>query len=769
MLGGKLVCWSSKKQQSVAMSSAEAEYVAAAGCCANILWMKIQLRDYGIEYKMVPIFCDNTSAIAISNNPTSDTPETTKPKKKEPTLGTDKSQSVSKGQHTDPSVPGARTSSGFGLPFSHPHDGTRKSQLLPGGTEHSKDPLGGQQPDGRSTKHSTRSGLGKSQPKPKEQQTSPNVSEERTTSEFGPRLTNIPDERTLHQQSLSKGQVTFPKDSEGSPLMGSQPADREGTFTVTDHSPQTELHDKRDKTQSSFESSGSGLKEGKLSFEGELEKLAPPQTSQAIFTFLEDTDDSKDEEFMAMGDEELLEAGDEIDMIEPFEAPPQPHNDQPKDGTSPFLDEESTSLEVSKTKPSPEASLKSSPEATLKPSPEATTKPSAEATHSGEKSMTRWVIESSPQQLSSTGQSLDDLFRDYDDVKPVTKKVLGKTFRGAFQGLYTSVIREVEKKYTQLKEQSTDFSADLNTYITLQHDENEIVKGLLNEHLDVIDKINADHTSQRLQLINIVTQAQTAISEMNTLKDPIHHAMSSSTDSMKKISELVAHITEVKLPEFQDKLAAQQVLFEEIKQKCNTIAQAVKHDTEAEAQMYEAGQRVLKNLELLEDISKQLHASEIPLLKTRIESLETSQTVLLHQVNKIGNDTENMKMMVTEMFKVFKQAQAEQAQADQAEADHAKETRKPSGSSKRPKVIIVDEIPPPKSPKSRMATFGWEKAGAKLFTWEEPSQPAGESKDEVQTAEPIMTSEEQSQRQSTITSQILSSGSMTNIRSILNF
>ncbi|GJV58768.1 retrovirus-related pol polyprotein from transposon TNT 1-94 [Tanacetum coccineum] len=40
ILGGKLVCWSSKKQQSMAMSSAEAEYVAAAGCCANISWMK---------------------------------------------------------------------------------------------------------------------------------------------------------------------------------------------------------------------------------------------------------------------------------------------------------------------------------------------------------------------------------------------------------------------------------------------------------------------------------------------------------------------------------------------------------------------------------------------------------------------------------------------------------------------------------------------------------------------------------------------------------
>ncbi|GJQ93273.1 retrovirus-related pol polyprotein from transposon TNT 1-94 [Tanacetum coccineum] len=66
---GKLVCWSAKKQQSVAMSSSESEYVDAAGCCASILWMKSQLSDYDIHYKMVPIFCDNTSAIAISNNP----------------------------------------------------------------------------------------------------------------------------------------------------------------------------------------------------------------------------------------------------------------------------------------------------------------------------------------------------------------------------------------------------------------------------------------------------------------------------------------------------------------------------------------------------------------------------------------------------------------------------------------------------------------------------------------------------------------------------
>ncbi|GJS85935.1 retrovirus-related pol polyprotein from transposon TNT 1-94 [Tanacetum coccineum] len=53
---------------SVAMSSAEAKYVAAAGCCAQVLWIKSQLANYDVLYDKVPIFCDNNSAIAISNN-----------------------------------------------------------------------------------------------------------------------------------------------------------------------------------------------------------------------------------------------------------------------------------------------------------------------------------------------------------------------------------------------------------------------------------------------------------------------------------------------------------------------------------------------------------------------------------------------------------------------------------------------------------------------------------------------------------------------------
>ncbi|GJY40553.1 hypothetical protein Tco_0427823 [Tanacetum coccineum] len=68
IVGGKLACWSAKKHNYVSMSSAKVEYVAATGCCAQVLSMKSQLADYEIHYDKVPIFCDNTSATAISNN-----------------------------------------------------------------------------------------------------------------------------------------------------------------------------------------------------------------------------------------------------------------------------------------------------------------------------------------------------------------------------------------------------------------------------------------------------------------------------------------------------------------------------------------------------------------------------------------------------------------------------------------------------------------------------------------------------------------------------
>ncbi|KAK2980392.1 hypothetical protein RJ640_014565 [Escallonia rubra] len=48
-LGDALVSWHSKKQTSVALSIAEAEYVAAGSCCAQVLWMRQTLRDFGVS------------------------------------------------------------------------------------------------------------------------------------------------------------------------------------------------------------------------------------------------------------------------------------------------------------------------------------------------------------------------------------------------------------------------------------------------------------------------------------------------------------------------------------------------------------------------------------------------------------------------------------------------------------------------------------------------------------------------------------------------
>lgn len=69
-LGSGCFCWSSKKQEIVAQSTAEAEYIAAAAAVNQALWLRKLMTDLKmIQDYATEIFVDNQAAIAISNNP----------------------------------------------------------------------------------------------------------------------------------------------------------------------------------------------------------------------------------------------------------------------------------------------------------------------------------------------------------------------------------------------------------------------------------------------------------------------------------------------------------------------------------------------------------------------------------------------------------------------------------------------------------------------------------------------------------------------------
>ncbi|KAI3813246.1 hypothetical protein L1987_17965 [Smallanthus sonchifolius] len=68
-LGGRLISWECKKQTCVSTSTAEAEYITASSCCAQVIWIQNQMLDYGMTFMATPIHIDNMSAISITNNP----------------------------------------------------------------------------------------------------------------------------------------------------------------------------------------------------------------------------------------------------------------------------------------------------------------------------------------------------------------------------------------------------------------------------------------------------------------------------------------------------------------------------------------------------------------------------------------------------------------------------------------------------------------------------------------------------------------------------
>ncbi|CAA7013023.1 unnamed protein product [Microthlaspi erraticum] len=61
-LGNNLIAWLSKKQNSVSLSTAEAEYIALGSCCTQLIWMRQMSADYGMESGPFLVYCDNKSA-----------------------------------------------------------------------------------------------------------------------------------------------------------------------------------------------------------------------------------------------------------------------------------------------------------------------------------------------------------------------------------------------------------------------------------------------------------------------------------------------------------------------------------------------------------------------------------------------------------------------------------------------------------------------------------------------------------------------------------
>nr|GFC61922.1 putative ribonuclease H-like domain-containing protein [Tanacetum cinerariifolium] len=68
-LGRRLISWQCKKHTIAATSIIEAEYVVAASCCGQVLWIQNQLLDYGYNFMNTKIYIDNNSAICIVKNP----------------------------------------------------------------------------------------------------------------------------------------------------------------------------------------------------------------------------------------------------------------------------------------------------------------------------------------------------------------------------------------------------------------------------------------------------------------------------------------------------------------------------------------------------------------------------------------------------------------------------------------------------------------------------------------------------------------------------
>jgi hypothetical protein len=70
LYGGSAICWNSKKQPTVALSTSEAEYMAAAAAAQQAIWIKNLLEELGIVFKQpCTLREDNQTCILMAKNP----------------------------------------------------------------------------------------------------------------------------------------------------------------------------------------------------------------------------------------------------------------------------------------------------------------------------------------------------------------------------------------------------------------------------------------------------------------------------------------------------------------------------------------------------------------------------------------------------------------------------------------------------------------------------------------------------------------------------
>ena len=67
-LAGGPVCWNSRKQKSVALSSTEAEYMAMSDTSQQLVWLKSLFGEIGYKVKPITLNVDNKGAIFLAKN-----------------------------------------------------------------------------------------------------------------------------------------------------------------------------------------------------------------------------------------------------------------------------------------------------------------------------------------------------------------------------------------------------------------------------------------------------------------------------------------------------------------------------------------------------------------------------------------------------------------------------------------------------------------------------------------------------------------------------
>ncbi|GKA67742.1 hypothetical protein Tco_0767659, partial [Tanacetum coccineum] len=209
-------------------------------------------------------------------------------------------------------------------------------------------------------------------------------------------------------------------------------------------------------------------------------------------------------------------------------------------------------------------------------------------------------------------------------------------------------------KHEEAAASYADLRAVVKEYAKENADHRSQANTLMNNTMDLIERINAARVDKRTTLLKSLNRVSETLEADSTLKAAMQAMLETKTTTSSNIASLTELLRNAKFPEILTQLNSFQTSFNSLSSQCASITESLKEDPEFNQRLLRVVEGYIQNSARLTEIASSMKELNFPSLQSRITNIENTQVTMQSDIAYIKTDTYAMNEMVTKIFQAFK-------------------------------------------------------------------------------------------------------------------